>query len=296
MTTAIDIAPLPQVTLGKTGAQIPLLGLGTAPGGMGLEDSEARALYEEAIDLGITYIDTAPGYERAQRQLAPIITRRRHELFLVSKAHTADYQQALEIVEQNLKDLGTDHVDLTYVHSLGHLEVDQVLAENGSLAGLREAQRRGWTRHIGITAHHAPWKAAKVLREAEIDVCMLALNFADRHTYNFEETVLPLARARQVGVAAMKVYGGSIDMKYDKPCASQMAHSGFDDHQRALRYALGLPGVHLAVLGLYNRDELIQNIEWARHYEPLNAAEEKTLVDQGRDLAEKWGPHYGPVE
>ncbi len=296
MTTAIDIAPLPQITLGKTGAQIPLLGLGTAPGGMGLEDSEARALYEEAIDLGVTYIDTAPGYERAQRQLAPIIARRRRELFLVSKAHTADYQQVLEIVEKNLQDLGTDHVDLTYVHSLGHLEVDQVLAENGSLAGLREAQRRGWTRHIGITAHHAPWKAAKVLREAEIDVCMLALNFADRHTYNFEETVLPLARARQVGVAAMKVYGGSIDMKYDKPCASQMAHSGFDDHQRALRYALGLPGVHLAVIGLYNRDELIQNIEWARHYEPLNAAEEKTLLDQGRDLAEKWGPHYGPVE
>ena len=296
MATAIDIAPLPQITLGKTGAQIPLLGLGTAPGGMGLEDSEARALYEEAIDLGVTYIDTAPGYERAQHQLAPIITRRRRELFLVSKAHTADYQQALEIVEKNLQDLGTDHLDLTYVHSLGHLEVDQVLAENGSLAGLREAQRRGWTRHIGITAHHAPWKAAKVLRETEIDVCMLALNFADRHTYNFEETVLPLARARQVGVAAMKVYGGSIDMKYDKPCASQMAHSGFDDHQRALRYALGLPGVHLAVLGLYNRDELIQNIEWARHYEPLNAAEEKTLLDQGRDLAEKWGPHYGPVE
>ena len=69
-TAAIDTAPLPQITLGKTGAQVPLLGLGTAPGGMGLDDADAIALFERAIDLGVTYVDTAPGYERAQGQLA----------------------------------------------------------------------------------------------------------------------------------------------------------------------------------------------------------------------------------
>lgn len=296
MTTSIDIAPLPQITLGKTGAQIPLLGLGTAPGGMGLEDSEARALYEEAIDLGVTYIDTAPGYERAHSQLKHIVPRCRDELFLVSKTHTAEYQEALEQVEKNLDALGTDRLDLMYVHSLGHLDVERVLAKDGALAGLREAQRRGWTRYVGITAHHAPWKSAKVLREAEIDVCMFALNFADRHTYNFENQVLPLARAQNAGVAAMKVYGGSIDMKYDKPYPSMLTHSGFADHESALRYALALPGVDLAVLGVFNEAELEQNIEWVRRYQPLAAAEEIVLQAQGRELAAKWGPHYGAVE
>ena len=133
-----------------------MLGLGTAPGGFGLADADAIALFERAIDLGVTYIDTAPGYERAQSQLAQIVPHCRRELFLVSKAHTAHYQEALDIVEKNLDALGTDHLDLMYVHSLGHLDVEQVLAKDGALAGLREAQRRGWTRYIGITAHHAP--------------------------------------------------------------------------------------------------------------------------------------------
>ena len=164
------------------------------------------------------------------------------------------------------------------------------------LAGLREAQRRGWTRYIGITAHHAPWKSAKVLREVEIDACMFALNFVDCHIYNFEEAVLPLARAQNAGVAAMKVYGGAINMEYDKPRPSEMAHSGFDDHERALRYALSLPGVNLAVIGVYNGEELLQNIEWVRHYVPLDADEQQALLAQGRDIASQWGPHYGPVE
>ena len=296
MTTANDTATLPQVTLGKTGAEVPLLGLGTAPGGFGLEDTAAIELFERAIDLGLTYVDTAPGYERAQSQLKHIVPRRRDELFLVSKTHTAEYQEALDQVAKNRQALGTDHLDLMYVHSLGHLDVDRVLAKDGALAGLREAQRRGWTRYVGITAHHAPWKSAKVLREAEIDVCMFALNFADRHTYNFEEQVLPLARAQNAGVAAMKVYGGSIDMKYDKPYPSMLTRSGFVDHERALRYALALPDVDLAVLGVFNETELEQNVAWVRRYQPLAAAEEAALLAQGRALAAEWGPHYGALE
>ena len=297
MTAApIDVVPLPQTTFGKTGEHVPLLGLGTAPGGMGLADADAIALFERAIELGVTYIDTAPGYERAQSQLAQVVPHCRQDLFLVSKAHTTDYQEALDIVEKSLETLGTDHLDLMYVHSLGHLDVEKVLAKDGALAGLREAQRRGWTRYIGITAHHAPWKSAKVLREVEIDACMFAFSFVDCHTYNFEEVVLPLARAQNAAVAAMKVYGGTIDMEYHKPQSSELTNSGFDDHERALRYALGLPGVSLAVVGVYNEEELVQNIEWVRRYTPLDAGEQQALLALGRNIARQWGPHYGAVE
>lgn len=294
--TSTQLETLPQATFGKTGERVPSLGLGTAPGGFGLADADAIALFERAIDLGVTYIDTAPGYDRAQHQLAQIVPHCRDELFLVSKAHTAHYQEALDIVEKSLDTLGTDRLDLVYVHSLGHLDVEQVLAKDGALAGLREAQRRGWTRYVGITAHHAPWKSAQVLREVEIDACMFACSFVDCHIYNFEEKVLPLARAQNAAVAAMKVYGGTVDMDYDKPRPSELTNSGFDDHEQALRYALGLADVSLAVVGVYSEEELVQNVEWVRRYAPLDADQQQALLARGREIARQWGPHYGAVE
>ena len=143
MTITADVQTLPQRILGKTGERVPVLGLGSACGGLGLGDAEAIELYEKAIDRGVTYIDTAPGYERAQRQLGHVVPRRRDEIFLVTKSPTADGAEAVRLLEQNLRDLGTDAVDLCYVHSLGNYDVDQVLAPDGALAGLREAQRRG---------------------------------------------------------------------------------------------------------------------------------------------------------
>ena len=286
---------LPQRVLGKTGEQVPILGLGTAPGGMGLRDEDAVALIHQAIDLGVTYLDTAPGYRRAQVQLGQVMAERRKEVFLVTKTGAEEGKKALEILEQSLKDLRTDHVDLTFVHSLGGRDVDQVLAPDGSLAGLREAQRRGWTRYVGFTAHHAPWKAAKMLREADVDVVMLAVNFADQHTYNFEEVVLPEARERRVGVAAMKVYGGAPGMKYDRPIHSALRAHGAHDHKAALRYALGLPGVTTAVVGMYSEAELVQNIQWATDYSALSEEEETRLKELGKAIASEWGEHFGPT-
>ena len=179
------VDPLPHRVLGKTGERVPILGLGTGPGGMGLENDAAVSLYHQAIDLGVTYVDTAPGYGRAQVQLGRVMADRRDEVFLVSKALADDAEKALSIVEQSLKDLQTDHVDLVYVHSVGNRDVDRVLAPDGSLAGLREAQRRGWTRFVGFTAHNTPARAARMLQEAEVDVVMFAMNQADRFTYNF---------------------------------------------------------------------------------------------------------------
>ena len=286
---------LPCRVLGKTGERVPILGYGTAPGGMGLSDEEAIDLIHRAIDLGVTCMDTAPGYGRAHVQLGAVMAERREEVFLVTKTGADDAEKALEILEQSLKDLQTEQVDLTYVHSLGNRDVDRVLAVDGSLAGLREAQRRGWTRYVGFSAHNTPWKAARALEEADVDVVMLAMNLADRHTYNFEEAVLPLARERGVGVVAMKVYGGALEMKYDRPTPSALAAHGAHDHEAALNYALGLPGVATAVVGVYTGAELIQNLEWARNHTPLFAEAEAGLEKLGREIAADWGAHYGSV-
>ena len=287
---------VPHRVLGKTGERVPILGYGSAPGGMGLSDDDAIALCHKAIDLGVTYIDTAPGYGRAHVQLGHVMSERRDEVFLVTKTLADEAEEALEILEKGLKDLQTDYVDLVYVHSMGNRNVDRVLAPDGALAGLREAQHRGWTRFVGVTAHNAPWRTARVLREADIDVVMLAMNLADRYTYNFENEVLPLAYERNVGVAAMKVYGGAKGMTYEKPATSALATHGPHDHEAALGYALGLPGVCTAVIGMFSEEELVQNLEWARRFTPLSAADGIALEALGRAVAAEWGPHYGAVE
>lgn len=302
MTTTSAVQALPQRVLGKTGESVPVLGLGTAPAGMGLENTAAIDLIDMSIDLGVTYIDTAPGYARAQEQLGQVVPRRRDEIFLVTKAATSNGKEAVAQLEQNLQTMGTDAVDLCYVHSLGHQDPDQVLAADGALAGLREAQKRGLTRYVGFTAHHKPAWSERILREVDIDVVMLALNFADHHTYGFDRTVVPAAIAQNTGVAAMKVFGGALSMKYDtteqetrRPSALRAVDADFD-HEQAMRWALGLDGVSLAVVGMYTADELQTNVDWARKYQPLSPLEEQALRDKGRTFADNWGEHYGDVE
>lgn len=287
---------LPRRVLGRTGVRVPILGYGSAPGGLGMDDEDAISLCHRAIDLGVTLIDTAPGYGRAHLQLGQVMAGRRHEVFLVTKTPADDAAGALSMLEKGLKDLQTDQVDLVYVHSMGNRDVDRVLSPDGALEGLREAQRRGWTRFIGVTAHNAPWRTARVLKEAEIDVVMLAMNIADRYTYNFENEVLPLAIEQNVGVAAMKVYGGALDMNYDKPAPSALAAHGPHDHETALRYALGLPGVGTAVVGVFSEDELVQNVAWARRLKPLDGPDSLAAERTGRKVSADWGPHYGAVE
>lgn len=306
MTTATAVQALPQRVLGKTGETVPLLGMGTAPTGMGMEDAAAIDLIEMGIDLGVSYIDTAPGYARAQEQLSHIMPRRRDDIFLVTKTPTSNGKEAVAQLEQNLKTLGTDAVDLCYVHSLGHQQVDEVLAPDGALAGLREAQKRGLTRYVGFTAHHKPAWAERILREVDIDVVMLALNFADHHTYGFDRTVLPAAVAQNTGVAAMKVFGGAQAMKYEttddenlRPSALRALNADSDadfDHEQSLRWSLGLEGVSLAVVGMYSAEELQKNVDWARRFVPLSAAENRALTSRGRTIADNWGAHLGDVE
>lgn len=296
--TALDTSTvretLPQRVYGKIGEPVPVLGLGTGPAGMGLPDVQAIDLFHAALDLGVTYLDTAPGYQRAQEQLGHVMKSRRDEAFLVTKTHAATAKEAVEILENSLRDLQTDQVDLAFVHSMGSLDVDAVLAPDGALAGLREAQKRGLTRFVGFTAHNRPGNGARVLREAEVDAMMVAMNFVDRHTYNFETEVLPLAAERNVGVAAMKVFGGALKMKYETPTHSHLADSGDYDHELAFRYALGLPGVHLAVIGVYSEAELAQNVAWARNYHPLTEEEQRHLAGIGAEISAKWGAHFGP--
>lgn len=286
--------PLPTRRLGKTELEVPILGYGSAPGGMGLTDGEAIGLLHRAIDLGVTYLDTAPGYGQAHTQLCEVLADRRDEVILATKAPVDTRQEALDSLTQSLRDLDTDHVDIAYIHNLGPRDAEQVLGSDGALAGLQEAKRAGMARFIGFTSHSHPAQAARALAEHDVDVIMVPINYGDQHTYGFERVVLPVAHAHDVGIAAMKVYGGATKMHYEEPTPAALTVRGPVDHEPAMRWALEQAGVAIAVIGMFSEAEIEQNVRWAHRTRPLTADERRMLDHEGRALAESWGEHFGP--
>lgn len=290
-------AKLPLRMLGKTGVKVPILGLGTVSIGNLSDKKEAEALLNKAIDLGVTYIDTAPsatskalftGYGSAQRYLNGVLKERRKEVFLVTKCLETEGEKALALLKKSLQELGVEQADLVHSHSIGHAvyDLEALVGEKGTMAALEKAKKDGLTRFIGMTGHNRPEKFVKVLERRSIDAMMNAVNIVDRHTYSFEDVVWPTARKKQVGLVAMKVMGGGI-VSCKMPEALRQA---------SLRFALGVEGVSVAVVGMRTQKELEQNVEWAKEFKPLTAEESKELKKKTVELAKQWGPHLDRLD
>jgi aryl-alcohol dehydrogenase-like predicted oxidoreductase len=294
---AAESGKLPQRSFGKTGVKVSIIGLGTVSLGNLSEKKDAEALLNKAIDLGINYIDTAPsatsratftGYGKAQRYLNSILKERRAEVFVVTKCLETERDKALELLKKSLKELGIERADLVHSHSIGHAvyDLDALVGDNGTMAALEQARKDGLTRFVGITGHNRPEKFVKVLEKRKIDGMMNAINIVDRHTYAFEDVVWPTARKQQVALAAMKVYGGGI-------VACKMPE---ELRRASLRFALGVEGVAVAVLGMRTIQELEQNVEWAKSFEPLKRAELADLKKKTVELAKQWGAHLDRLD
>ena len=219
-------SPLPTRQLGKTGVTLPILGFGTAAAGRRLNTGDAVRLYETAFRAGITYFDTAPefaGYGQAQIQLSHLLRQMRSHVFLVTKCYEPDGDRALQLLEQNLKELGTSYADLVFVHSVGADKMDPkiVFSKHGTYAALMKAKSLGLTRFVGLSGHSRPSRFLPALRHLEIDVLLNSVNFVDRHTYNFEEQVWPIATRQNIGLIAMKVFGGGSEAvtEHSQPCS-----------------------------------------------------------------------------
>lgn len=289
---------LPTRTLGRTQVRVPILGFGTASCGIRRNLANAVALYQSALDAGISYFDTAPletGYGKAQEQLGYALEGRRRGVFLVTKCHESQGDDALRMLDRNLRELRTDYADLVHIHSLGDLDVDTVLSRQGILAALTRARREGRIRFIGLSGHHRPAHFVSVLQSEwadQIDVVMNAVNFADHHTYNFEERVWPIAQKRGIGLVAMKVFGGA-DWNSHAMSNAMVPQA---NKAQALRYALSVPHVAVAVVGMATEEELRQNLAWARAFTPLTDSERAALLrGPGRQLAARWGAHFGSI-
>jgi len=285
--------PMPTRVLGRTGVRVSVIGFGSAPLGHSFQSQETfDRVVGEALDLGVNYLDTATIYDVAQERLGSIVRRYRSRIFLATKTRGMTRERVLSTIEESLRLLQTDHVDLVHLHNIGDFDVERLLDQDGPLAGLKEAKKRGWLRFIGASGHQRVEKMVAALKTGELDVIMPAVNFVDQHIYGYETRVLPEARRRNVGVVAMKVLGGAPGFQYRKPVPCYVPRERVSD---AIRYALGLPGVATAVIGFNYVEQVRQAVAVAKAYRPLTGAERRELDSAGKELAIAWGQHLGPV-
>lgn len=263
---------LPSRDLGRTGAKVSILAFGCGSRFLMYKDEgSAVAILNHAIDLGITYLDTAYAYGdgESETRVGQVMASRRKEVWLATKIPDRTRDEFLRRLEGSLKRLRTDHVDLVHIHSLGHADdLAKIEAPDGALKGLMEAREQKMARFVGMTSHTDGEVMAKAIERHDLDCVQMALN-ASRNGH-FEELALPVANLKNLGVIAMKVTGQEF-LVGEGP--------GKADMTSLLRYSMSLP-VTTAVVGMPRPEMLAHNVEIARHFSPLKDQETERLRQQ----------------
>jgi len=252
----------PTRTLGRTNAKVSILAFGCGSRFLMYDDEEkAIAALHHAIDLGITYLDTAYAYGdgKSETRVGKVMASRRKDVWLATKILDRTRDAFLRRLEGSLARLQTNHVDLVHIHSLGQADdLEKIEAPDGALKGLLEAREQKLTRFIGMTSHTSGEILATAIQRHDLDCVQMALN-ASRNG-RFEELALPAAKAKNLGTIAMKVTGQEFLLG---------SASGKADIDSLLRYSLSLP-VTTAVVGMPSLDMLEHNTTLARNFSPLS--------------------------
>ena len=209
--------PLPSRTLGRTGAKVSILAFGCGSRFLMYQDEDqALSALNRAIDLGITYLDTAYAYGdgKSESRVGQVMTTRRKEVWLATKIPDRTRNEFLRRLEGSLKRLQVDHVDLVHIHSLGQGDdLARIEGPHGALKGALEAREQKMTRFIGMTSHTNGEVMAQAIQRNDLDCVQMALN-ASRNG-RFEEFALPAAKQKNLGIIAMKVTGRNFSWETD---------------------------------------------------------------------------------
>jgi len=264
-------AALPARTLGRTGAKVSILAFGCGSRFLMYKDEESAGILNRAIDLGITYLDTAYAYGdgESETRVGRVMATRRKDVWLATKIPDRTRDAFLRRLEASLERLQTDHVDLVHIHSVGQTDdLAKIEAPDGALKGLMEAREQKMARFTGMTSHTNGEVMATAIKRHDLDCVQMALN-ASRNG-RFEELALPAANAKNLGVIAMKVTGQEFLVGDG---------SGKADMNSLLRYSMSLP-VTTAVVGMPRPEMLVHNVETARNFSALSDPEKERLRQQ----------------
>ncbi|MEW6488131.1 MAG: aldo/keto reductase [Thermodesulfobacteriota bacterium] len=252
---------IPTRTLGKTGAEVTIFGLG----GEGVlrtwgREREAEAMIRRALDLGVTYFESARAYAGSEEYLGRALGRDRDRVFLATKSHHRRARGAQAHLDESLALLRTTWIDLWYVHDVRtRADLETLAGPGGALETVARARKAGQVRFAGVSGHESP----AVLREAldlfDFDCVLLPMNPGESGPGSFAETVLPVARGKNLGVVAMKTLCRGLALRIP----------GGQGADVLLHYALGVPGVTLASVGCDDPEQVEANATAAASFAPL---------------------------
>lgn len=200
----LDVVDLEKIRLGKTNLKVSRVGIGGIPLQRPSE-KDAIEVIRHAVDSGINIIDTSIGYGNSEERIGKALVGRRDDVTLITRTSRADKKRAAEDIEQSLKNLQTDFIDIYELHNFSTLERYQTaIGEGGILEAVYDAQDKGKIGHIGITSHCI--KTMKTAIESELfDVVLFPFNFVNNEA---AEELVPLAKKLDIGFTAMKPFAG----------------------------------------------------------------------------------------
>ena len=278
--------PIARRALGRTGEHLSIIGFG----GIVVMDEtagEASNIVAEAGDRGINYFDIAPSYGNAQERLGPALAPYRNKCFLACKTEGRMKDDSRAQLEQSLKDLKTDHVDLYQFHALTKMtDLDKVLGPGGAMETMEAAKKEGKIRFIGFSVHSVE-TALAALDRYNFDTVLFPVNWVLFSQANFGQQILKRAQEKKIGALALKSMAKTVWPASERPHHPQpncwYKPAGFpDEASLGLRWTLGHPITAAIPPGDEQYFRLAMDV--AQNYKPLDAHEEQALLGSGHGV------------
>ena len=270
--TGIRLRPL-----GRTGEKISMIGLGGYDLGATREEKESLRMMDHAVDVGATFFDNAWIYhdglseERMGKALAA--PSKRQKVFVMTKVKARDAAGAQKQLEDSLRRLRTDVIDLWQFHEMKTFqEIETIFGPGGAMEVAQKAKKEGKVRYLGFTGHTDPAVHLDMLERFDWDAVMMVINVLDAHWHSFQNQVLPKVVEKNMGVLAFKTLS--------KGRALVRAHTVSE----GLRYVWSLP-VSVLISGMDRIDLLEENLELARTFQPMPTAEKRALLARVKPFA-----------
>jgi aryl-alcohol dehydrogenase-like predicted oxidoreductase len=276
---------MPYRTLGRTGERVSAIGLGGWHLGLTNVDEQLSVrIVRHAVDLGINFLDNSWDYNEGASEIRMGKALRdgyRNKVFLMTKIDGRSKAEAKRQLDESLRRLGTDRIDLVQHHEIIRYEdPHRIFDEEGAHGALVEARQAGKIRYIGFTGHKDPRIQLHMLEVARshgfvFDTAQMPLNVMDAHYRSFERMVVPELVKQQIGVLGMKSMANGIILKSGTVTAIECLH-----------YALGLP-TSVVITGIESMERLEQAFEAARTFRPMDAAQRSALLAKTKVAASR---------
>jgi len=258
---------MPQRALGRTGEKVSAIGLGGYHIGKQADEAESITIIRRAIDRGITFMDNCWDYNGGSSEVRMGKALRdgyRQKVFLMTKIDGRTKEAAARQIDESLRRLQTEHIDLMQFHEVIRLEdPDRIFATGGAIEAMLEARQAGKIRYIGFTGHKDPFVHLRMLETAaahkfRFDAVQMPLNVMDAHFRSFEQQVLPQLLADEIGVLGMKSMGDPLILESKTVTPIECLH-----------YALNLP-ISTVITGIDSLKILDQALEAAHAFTPMS--------------------------